>query len=379
MNWRVMKTVCAAVVFSAWMTPALSQNYYLVIGAFSTDNDNVREFTSYLPSTSIDTSYTVQSDDNRMHFYVMKTSNPEIALAKGQQLQEQIGKSQAGPVAPEQLITNAEIKNENGTEVTTAVITDAVSDAGSSNSGIAPTTGGITPTKPAGKFFRFSIARNDGTNLSGELHQIDFEAGKEIGVFTTDENVDMLSTAREPMTVVCGVFGYKEVEKYIDFKDLARTAGAYVDDHGVWVIPYTLERLAKGDVSVMYNVSFYSNAVMMGPQSKLDLDELVNLMMSNPNYVIKIHAHCNGKKSREVLTFGADRNYFDVTGAVRVEASAKELTNLRAATIKSYLTDHGIAADRVKTYGWGGAEMLVLANDPNARLNDRVEIEILKD
>jgi hypothetical protein len=30
-------------------------------------------------------------------------------------------------------------------------------------------------------------------------------------------------------------------------------------------------------------------------------------------------------------------------------------------------------------YGWGGTEMLVDQNHPNSKLNDRIEIEILKD
>lgn len=76
---------------------------------------------------------------------------------------------------------------------------------------------------------------------------------------------------------------------------------------------------------------------------------------------------------------GESNNYFTDEGAVRVRASAKELTQLRAQAVKSYLIEHGIDQDRVKMYGWGATEMLVDDNSPYAGMNDRVEIEILKD
>ena len=129
----------------------------------------------------------------------------------------------------------------------------------------------------------------------------------------------------------------------------------------------------------MYNVGYYKDAVAMTPASKKDLDELVAMMKENQNYIVKIHAHCNGKSGREVMLLNSDNNFFETTGATQVRMSAKELTNLRADAIKSYLMLNGISENRVKTYGWGGAEMLVKENDPNARINDRIEIEILKD
>jgi len=102
-------------------------------------------------------------------------------------------------------------------------------------------------------------------------------------------------------------------------------------------------------------------------------------MTVNPNYQIKVHAHCNGKHSRKIIAMGGNTNYFDVQGSIEKEGSAKELTNLRAEAIRTYLADHGIARERVKIFGWGGSEMLVDQNSSHAKLNDRIEIEILKD
>lgn len=376
MNWRGLKTACAAVVFSVLCTPVFSQkNYYLVIGAFSTESDEIKEFTSYLPSNQFDTTYTIQSDNNSMHLYIMKTSNAEVALAKGEKLQQAV----SGDVTNSTLPSNQRIDRETGTSMSEPVYETLTATASNKTSENVP-AGGAMPLKPKGKYFKFTIASQNGTLLPGEVHQVDFTAQKHLASYSSDLYIDMMKPGpSEPMTVVCGVFGYKEVDKFIDLANPAYTDGAYQDEQGAWIIPYTLTRLERGDVSVMYNVGYYKDAVAMVPSSRKDLDELVAMMNENSNYVVKIHAHCNGKSGREALLLNGDGNYFETTGAVQQRVSAKELTNLRAEALKSYLVSKGISAERVKTYGWGGSEMLVKESDSNARLNDRIEIEILKD
>jgi outer membrane protein OmpA-like peptidoglycan-associated protein len=375
MNWRGLKTACAAVVFSALCTPVLSQNYYLVIGAFSTESDDVKEFTSYLPSNQFDTAYTVQSNNNSLHLYIMKTSSKEVALAKGEKLQEELSKVNGATVLPSNQRIDVETK-----ETKVEPEYEVLASAGSNKSSDAVASGGAVPMKPKGKYFKFTITSEDGSILPGEVHQVNRLEQKDLASFSTDLYIDMMKPGpSEPMTVVCGVFGYKEVDKYIDFSNPASTDGAYQDEQGAWIIPYKLERLEKGDVSVMYNVGYYKDAVAMTPGSKKDLDELVTMMKENQNYVVKIHAHCNGKSGREVMMLNPESNYFETSGATQVRMSAKALTNLRADAIKSYLMLNGISENRIKTYGWGGTEMLVKENDPNARINDRIEIEILKD
>ena len=380
MKWRVLKTVCAAVVTSALWTPSFSQSYYLVIGAFATQNDDIREFTSFLPGTFPDTSYTVNSNNNLMHFYVLKTTNKEAVLAKTQQLQKEI-ESKDGYTL--NTLDEFNLNTKNALEEKSAssgLIFDPASveaNSGKSAENSSPAAA-ATPPKPKGKFFKFTVATEDGNRLMTEVHHVDLAKGKEFGSFNSETNVDILSTGKnQPMTLVCGVFGYKEVEKYLDYSNPSMTEGAYLDDDGAWVIPYTLKRVEKGDVSVMYNVSFYKDAVVMLPPSKKDLDDLVNMMRLNPNYVIKVHAHCNGKESRKIIGLGDSNNYFDINGSIEKKGSAKDLTNLRGEAIRTYITTHGIAKERVKIFGWGGSDMLVDKNDPHARLNDRIEIEIL--
>jgi outer membrane protein OmpA-like peptidoglycan-associated protein len=182
------------------------------------------------------------------------------------------------------------------------------------------------------------------------------------------------------MTVVCGIFGFKEVVKVIDYNNPSGTEGAVQGSNGEWIITYQLERMKKGDVSVMYNVSFYKDAVVMLPNSKTEMDELVNLMQLNPNYKIKIHGHCNGNyNQRKIIALGKNKNYFDMKGSDEKNGSSKELSKLRAEAIQSYLIVNGIDKKRTEIFAWGGTNMLVGENSASARLNDRIEIEILED
>jgi outer membrane protein OmpA-like peptidoglycan-associated protein len=377
MKCVVLRTALITVLSVVLFSPSFSQNYYLVVGAFSTESDDVREFTSFLPGQSQDTSYSITTNNSLLHFYVLKTSNKEMAMARSQKLQESLQELQ-GQLSSK---TNSGSGPENNQPVAVIPEPEVYATAGSSKSTSenSPSSGGIPP-KPKGKFFKFTITSDDGSALPGEVHHVDLERNRELGSFTTDSYIDFLRPGKnQTMTIVCGVFGYKEVEKQIDFSNPSLTEGVYQDEQGAWVIPYALERVESGDVTIMYNVSFYKDAVPMLPGSQKDLDALVSLMTLNPGYTIKVHAHCNGKNSRKIITMDDTNNFFDSQESVQIKGSAKQLTNLRASAIRTYLINHGIAKERIKTYGWGGSYMLVDELGPHAKMNDRIEIEILKD
>jgi outer membrane protein OmpA-like peptidoglycan-associated protein len=317
-----------------------------------------------------------------MHFYLLKTSDRDEALDKTLKLQEAI--NGRDPQLLNSLQDDHHASNVFARENDPAIVVRNAA-VGSSSANAGETAGVGVPKErevalPKGKFFKFKVATNDGNQIVDNVHHVNLSEGRELATYATNGNVDVLRPASpEPMTIVCGVFGYKEVVKNIDYVDPSTTQDAYMDEEGTWVIPYELERLEKGDVSVMYNVAFYKDAVFMLPTSRGDLDELVTMMRSNPNYVVKIHAHCNSKHSRKIIAPGTVVHYFDVEGAVEEKGSAKQLTNYRAKLVKTYLMEHGIDEKRIKTYGWGGSEMLVDKNSIHARLNDRIEIEILED
>jgi outer membrane protein OmpA-like peptidoglycan-associated protein len=369
----------AAIVCSPRIASA--QQYYVVIGAFATEGE-ASEFKGYLPIQSVDTSYTVREKADLLQLYVLKTSDKAVAIEKTNQLKKEIESlktsGDSSTVHPQISVSGADLVITQPSDILQNETTRA-SGAGSD----VMANAGSVPLKPKGKFFKFVIETPEGNAVPGQLHHVDYAKGKEVATYNSNTFVDLLQPAgnsASPMAVVCGMFGYKEIEKYIDYRNPSLSdEQAYVDSHGTWVIPYVLEPVEKGDVSVMYNVSFYKDAVVMRGQSKVDLDQLVNMMRTNPYYEITIHAHCNGKNKREAIALGPNRNYFDVTGSTTVNVTAKALTTLRAEAIRSYLADQGIDPARAKIFSWGGSDMLVKETSPESNLNDRIEIEITRD
>ncbi|MFZ6011086.1 MAG: OmpA family protein [Bacteroidota bacterium] len=389
MKSQILRVVLGmALTITSWTVVA--QNYYVIVGAFTAETQ-ASEFTTQLPHDYMDTAYFSERNQNLLHLYVLKTSSKELAISRTLQLQRQIESATPDNTG---LIGNYEsISLTNNLELGNVASRRKIELAGSNASDVAGSRGESpsgssaafattnAPMKPKGKIFKFTISTTIGNALHGSVHHVDFERERDVATFTADAYMDILNPGRngDPMAVVCGVFGYKQVEKYIDYADPAATEGVYQDEHGAWVIPYTLERLEKGDVSIMYNVTFHKDAVIMLPQSKKELDDLVTMMNENPYYEIKIHGHCNGKNKRKIIALGPTKNYFDVHGSLEINGSAKTLSCLRANAVRAYLIDQGIDERRLKTFAWGGTYSLVDRHNPHARLNDRVEIEIMKD
>ncbi|HMV11253.1 MAG TPA: OmpA family protein, partial [Cyclobacteriaceae bacterium] len=81
----------------------------------------------------------------------------------------------------------------------------------------------------------------------------------------------------------------------------------------------------------------------------------------------------------KMIVLGKVRNYFDIKGSKQKNGTTKELSRQRAEAVLEYLTEHGIAKERMEIFAWGGTNMLVAETSPSAKLNDRIEIEILED
>ena len=377
----IFRAACVvAILCNPWI--ASSQQYYVVVGAFAAE-EKASEFKGYLPLQFMDTSYTLTEQKNVLHFYILKTSDKESAVSKAMNLKKEVQSwrpedTRKVVITPEGEISG-EIMDRQGPDVKHEEITES-SQASASATGSA--NAGAIPAKPSGKYFRFRIESPEGSPLQGDVHRVNFDNGRALAAYHSNTSVDLLypGQTKEPMAVVCGLFGYKEIYKYIDYADPSLTdEEAYVDSAGSWVIPYKLERLEKGDVSLMHNVSFYKDAAVMRNSSMVDLDELVNMMHSNPYYEVTIHAHCNGKNKREIIALGPDKNFFDVAGSVKLYGSARDLTASRAEAIRAYLVAHGIDPERTKVFAWGASDRLVKENSPHADMNDRIEIEITRD
>lgn len=390
MTFSKFNLIAAVCLFIS--TQALAQQYYVVIGAFAIES-NAKKFTGYARNQRYDAEYRLRPNRNLFYVYVLKTTSRKEAYAQTVSLQtnteykdawtyygvlgddsprepKPVPVKQPVETTPEVVIQPVEEKKQ---EVKfEEVVPEPVKEVVISEPEVL---------KPRGKFFTFQIATSDGRLVPGEVHYVDRAQGRDIATYKSGEMVDVSKPADDrPMTVVCGIFGFKEVVKVIDYNDPSITEGASQGSKGEWIISYQLERMKKGDVSVMYNVSFYKDAVVMLPSAKTELDELVNMMNLNPKYKIKIHGHSNGNyNKRKIIALGKPKNYFEMRGSDEKNGSSKELSKLRAEAVQSYLMEHGIDKKRTELFAWGGTNMLVGENSASAKLNDRIEIEILED
>jgi outer membrane protein OmpA-like peptidoglycan-associated protein len=376
-----MKMVFATIFTGIFMQGLAQKNYYVVVGAFSTEG-NAKELTTHLPSTNADTAYAMAQDqENMVHLYVLKTTDEQTAANKAMELQKGLEDVNSG--TNYESVTVSNLLEQKSVTVKNAIGYDPeAKDASASRASEteASTTSASAPASTMGKKFKFMITDPNGAELPGKVHVVDFEHERDLASYAASAYTSILNPGKDKdIAVVCGIFGYKQSEKYLDYADPSMIEGAYRDETGAWVIPYELERLERGDVSVMYNVSFYKDADVMLLPSKADLDELVRMMNENPDYKITIHGHCNGKYDRKITAMGSNHNYFDVKGSSNIIGSDKQLADLRAKAIKQYLVEYGIDEKRIKTYAWGGRYMLVEPDHRFAKLNDRIEVEIIKD
>ena len=142
-----------------------------------------------------------------------------------------------------------------------------------------------------------------------------------------------------------------------------------------------MHRLRKGDVQILFNVYFQSESAIMRPVSKLQLQELWDMLDENPKYRIKLHGHTNGNASGEYTRLGENDTIFFQTSSKHelTSGSAKKLSADRALTVKQYLIARGIAADRIDIKGWGGKKQIYDKNSRAAPRNIRVEVEVMEE
>jgi len=379
--------------------------HYVVIGSFAHEN-NAEKFAGYARSLNLFAQYDLCVDAKLFYVYVLKTADQPQAAERARVLRQEsefketwvydgeLEKDKKTVAAVDTVAAPAKNSPEPSAVATVPVESvpteDVAEGAEDSRQYVVVDSVTVTPVpaasigkvKTRGKLFKFEVSTTDGRPVPATVHYIDYNRGRDLATYPINQYLDILppsSTRRQPMTLVCGIFGYKEVIYNINFAAPYLTPEVTEDEKGAWAVPYKLEPLSKGDVSVMYHVGFYKDAVVMLPGSKLELDELVNMMKMDPNYVIKIHGHSNGTNKRKIIDLGKTKNYFSVTGSYQHEGSSKELSRLRAEAIQRYLSENGIEKDRSSIYAWGGLNMLVPENSNSAKLNDRIEIEILKD
>jgi outer membrane protein OmpA-like peptidoglycan-associated protein len=183
------------------------------------------------------------------------------------------------------------------------------------------------------------------------------------------------------VTLIGSSFGFRKVQHDFSAQLLKDSLPEYVEwDKDHYVIRFDLARLHKGDIETLYNVYFFNDAAVMLPDSKYELDKLLDMMKSNPGYRIKLHGHTNGHGQGKIISMGPGKNFFELTpDVITGSGSAKELSHQRAIAIKEWLVSNQIAPSRIETKAWGGSRMLHDRNSDKAHRNVRVEVEVLEE
>jgi outer membrane protein OmpA-like peptidoglycan-associated protein len=219
--------------------------------------------------------------------------------------------------------------------------------------------------------------------VDGEVQVIDTERSRFI---TKVKGNDYLvlpdpKTKSGQLTLTCDVFGYRKVQHELNYPlPLADTVKEHIKLMGTTiVVSFELIRYLKGDTQILYNVYFYNDAAIMLPESKYEVNSLLEMMKENPNYKIKLHGHSNGNYHGKIIGLGPDKNFFSMEGSTQSVGSANDLSGQRAGTIKAYLVANGIAEDRVDVKAWGGKKPLYDKHSANAKKNVRVEVEVVSE
>jgi len=102
------------------------------------------------------------------------------------------------------------------------------------------------------------------------------------------------------------------------------------------------------------NVTFGVNSADIGPASAIALDQVADALRGCPNRHIRIEAHT------------------DSTGS---EAYNQALSDRRAASVRSYLVDHGVNGDALESKGFGESDPVADNSTAAGRAqNRRVEL-----
>lgn len=121
----------------------------------------------------------------------------------------------------------------------------------------------------------------------------------------------------------------------------------------------TVAQLAGDKIELDARVAFESGSAKLKEESTGILDQVAAVLFENPSITkIQVAGHTDSSGAK-------DEN--------------KELSRQRAEAVKTYLTNQGVAADRLVTEGFGEAEPLVPNITPsNRKMNRRVEFKVLE-
>jgi outer membrane protein OmpA-like peptidoglycan-associated protein len=220
--------------------------------------------------------------------------------------------------------------------------------------------------------------------IDGEVEVVNTETSKLITRVKGNSYINLPNpgTKSGNLTLISNTFGFRKEQLEINYKETEKdTLKPYVALVGnYYQINFGLSQIHKGDISTLYNVYFFNDAAIMLPDSKYQLNSLLELMKASPTMKILLHGHTNGNGRGKIIYMGPSQDFFKITkDVVQGSGSAKELSEARAETIKMWLVDQGVPDSRIEVKGWGGNRMLHDKESSFARKNIRVDVEVAED
>lgn len=242
----------------------------------------------------------------------------------------------------------------------------------------------VTPPLKEANVLFYLFNPTNSQPIDGEVELVDGDVSRLIKKVKAHEVMPMIDPKNKSgkITMIGSSFGFRKVQHDFNLKEIKPDS---LPEHIEWkddkyIIHFDLARLHRGDIETLYNVYFFNDAAVMLPESKYELNRLLDFMNSNDRYKIMLHGHTNGNARGRIVTMGPSKNFFELTkDVVDGSGSAKELSEARAQAIKDWLQANGIAGERISIKAWGGNRMLHDKNSNNARRNVRVEVEVLEE
>lgn len=391
---------------SAQHRTELSAGYYIVVAAYAPSREAIAQnYAEALHRKGIEAAYGFNSSRNYYFVYLKYFTNLKSSLEEMVNIRKQPEFSDAwvrvipGVISGEPKPVVDQTPNVPEPVNETPTVSAVGSTAGSETSLVIESvtsphdTIEITDNPPIEQHEKMDLgntevflslfnARNNRI-VDGNVKVIDTDRSKLIREVKGNEYTHLPDPKSQSgqLTLICEAFGYRKIQQEINFPlPLVDTVKDYIDLMGTtFVINFDLIRYYRGDIAILYNVYFYNDAAVMLPESKFELNSLLEMMKENQKYRIRLHGHTNGNYHGKIITMGENKNFFSLDGSKHSLGSAKDLSYNRALVIKEFLVENSIDPSRVEVKAWGGRRPLYDKHGANAKRNVRVEVEILED
>ncbi len=388
-------TLCLALTARAYA----QGSYHVVIGAFESE-DNAKRMCQSAYDVNVWATYSFNEEKKMYYVYVRNTRSLADANRTAKDMRAEgfsdawVYKGSLGDASfvpgnelaqpDERVIVSPEVKPTAREQVEPETTIEAEAQPSQADQDAkAPEEPAISENvRPAGKPFIFRLTNEaTGNPVTGMVRLQEAERSPQFRPYQANETVYIVppNNRSGKWYVTCQVIGFRSFKKPIDYNDPQRDRDVQLGSDQEIIFPVTLTRVKRGDYVEMDEVKFLPNSSILTPDSKRELMELLAMMNENPNYRIRLHGHTNGDDGRDIIALGRSRDFFALnTANERRAGSAKELSELRAETIKQYLLANGISDDRIAVKGEAGKQPIFDPRGTNAGGNDRVEVEITR-